>query len=133
MKFLRTYWIDSQARTSKQVFVFGSNMAGIHGAGAALTALQFWGAKPGAGIGHHGDSYAIPTKLNPREGLSLEDVDLYVHAFLIYAECRPDLIFLVTEVGCGLAGRRPEDIAPMFRNGLSNVLLPRKWKTILQT
>ncbi len=133
MKFFSRSVIRPSDRKPGVVFVFGSNIAGIHGAGAAQTALCEWGAKWHKGIGHWGASYAIPTKVNPNVGLSLDAVAEYVHAFLVYAECRPDLTFLVTPVGTGLAGFRHEDIAPLFRSGPNNVLLPPIWKPILRS
>lgn len=133
MKFRLKDPIRPEARQPGKVFVFGSNIAGIHGAGAAQTALCEWGARWGRGIGHWGASYAIPTKVSPGRGLSLAEVAEYVRAFLVYAECRPDLTFLVTPIGTGLAGFRHEDIAPLFRNGPDNVLLPPCWRPILHT
>ena len=111
-----------------EVFVFGSNMAGIHGAGAARKALEF-GAAPGRGFSHYGDTFAIPTKDRGVRTLPLSDIDGFVSAFIDYAELKSDLTFLVTEIGCGLDGYSPEDIAPMFKGAveLENVHLPQRF------
>lgn len=117
----------------KPVFVFGSNLAGRHGAGAAQRALKYHGAVYGQGVGLQGDSWAIPTKdgrggadlKDPRQTLPLEEIALYVAAFLTQAEIlHPDRIFTVTPIGCGLAGYTPAQIAPLFRHAPKNVILP---------
>ena len=88
----------------KQVFVFGSNEAGFHGAGAARVAYEKHGARWGKGFGHYGDSFAIPTKSPSIETLELNTIRKYVEAFLQYAAAHKDLTFKVTRIGCGLAG-----------------------------
>ena len=116
------------------ILVFGSNLAGRHGAGAAKTALRF-GARWGVGIGLKGKTYALPTKGLNLETLSLRAISAHVADFGMFAEKHDELTFLVTEVGCGLAGYTPEQIAPMFRAcaALPNVYLPaRFWDLILQ-
>lgn len=115
-----------------EIFVFGSNMAGIHGAGAAKTALK-WGAKMGRGFGINGQTFAIPTKGFDIQTLPLHQIELYVELFIDVAWELPDLTFLVTEIGCGLAGYTPEDIAPLFKDcmGLSNVYLPKRFWDVL--
>jgi hypothetical protein len=115
-----------------EVFVFGSNEAGRHGKGAAKTA-QRWGAKDGVGEGMSGRTYAIPTKNSKIRTLGQTSIGKYVDAFLRTARERPDLTFLVTEVGCGLAGYSAEDIAPMFADASSmpNVHLPQSFWNIL--
>lgn len=112
----------------RAIFVFGSNLAGIHGAGAALTARRDYGAKIGVGSGPTGQSYAIPTKATP-DGppLPLEQIQLLVSAFLWYAAEHPTTPFLVTRIGCGLAGYSDEQIAPLFDGAPANVLLPGLW------
>lgn len=110
-------------------FVYGSNEAGIHGAGAAKHALQF-GAKMGV-TGLVGQTYGISTKDENIKTLPLDKIRDYVHEFLYEAAIRPDMVFLVTEVGCGLAGYEPRDIAPMFRSAPSNVHLPQRFIDIL--
>lgn len=117
-----------------QVFVFGSNTAGIHGGGAARTALQ-WGAVYGKGIGLHGMTYAIPTKnAQITHTLSLSTIKSHVDTFLMFAWKRPDLTFLVTEIGCGLAGLQHADVAPMFKSAihLENVHLPQKFLDVIK-
>ncbi len=112
----------------KHVFCFGSNLAGRHGAGAAKEALNYWGAKYGRAIGHHGKSYAIPTKDFKLKTLPLDKISLYVEDFKDWAESLPDLTFLVTKIGCGLAGYEESDIAPMFKDAPSNCVLPEGWR-----
>ena len=107
-----------------QIFVFGSNLLGIHGKGAAKIARQLFGAQPSEAIGRTGQCYAIPTKRNPAVSLPLPLVAKHVAAFLNYATDHPELEFLLTEIGCGLAGRQSSEIAPMFRGAPGNVLLP---------
>ena len=109
------------------VFVFGSNLAGRHGKGAAKDAMQQYGAVYGQGVGRQGNSYAIPTKdayLNP---LPLEKIERYVEEFLVYAENHRDEEFHVTRIGCGLAGYTDDDIAPMFDAAPPNCHLPEGW------
>lgn len=110
------------------IFVFGSNLAGRHGKGAALTAKQDFGAKYGVGIGRTGDAYAIPTKGYYLERLSLIDIRKHVDNFIDYAHKHPELEFYVTRIGCGLAGYTDKDIAPMFKDCPSNCKLPKEWK-----
>jgi hypothetical protein len=112
---------------SDLVFVFGSNLAGRHGRGAALFALHRRGAVYGRGEGHYGQSYAIPTKDAELVTLPLETIELYVKRFLEYAAVRADLEFEVTPIGCGLAGYTPADIHPMFKHAPPNCHLPRGW------
>lgn len=108
----------------KNIFVFGSNKAGIHGAGAAKTALEQWGAQWGKGEGRTGMAYALPTKDKNIQTLCLNEVALAVERFKGYALSHPEFMFLVTAVGCGLAGYEPEDIAPMFEDCPPNCILP---------
>ena len=110
-----------------EVFVFGSNSAGQHGGGAAMTAMRFFGAEWGKGEGIQGQSYAIPTM----EGL--EHTKEAVHRFCIYARENPDKRFLVTQIGCGIAGYSPRDIAPMFKEAIEieNVALPKEFWEVL--
>lgn len=115
-----------------EVFVFGSNLAGIHGAGAAKQALQ-WGAVHGEGVGMRGHTYAIPTKDKRIRTLKPHQIAPYIYDFLRVAGHLPDMTFLVTEIGCGLAGHVPEVIAPYFRGAveLENVWLPKRfWKVL---
>lgn len=110
------------------VFVFGSNLEGRHGKGAALEAKKNWGAVYGVGYGRQGNSYAIPTKSTPYKPLDLETIKLYVDKFQAYAILHPDDTFLVTPIGCGLAGYTPQQIAPMFDKVAENVILPIEFK-----
>lgn len=110
----------------QQVFVFGSNEAGIHGAGAALQARKF-GATLRQGFGPSGNTFAIPTKDWEIQTLSLHNIHFYVERFLAYANLQRKSVFLVTKIGCGLAGYKPAEIAPMFRVHSDNVILPKEF------
>lgn len=112
-----------------EIFVFGSNQNGRHGKGAAKTALG-WGAKWGQAEGLQGRTYGIPTKdASVRRTLSLDEIQPYIDRFIEFAKESPDLIFLVTEIGCGLAGYKPKDIAPLFEKAVDveNIYLPAKF------
>jgi len=115
-----------------KIFVFGSNLQGIHGAGAALTARLKWGAQLGVGVGRTGDSYAIPTKETPYKTLPIDRIKEYVDEFLMYTWAHPQYQFLVTPIGCGLAGYKPHQIAPLFLNTTvsipGNIVLPREFE-----
>ena len=113
------------------IFVFGSNLAGRHGKGAALWARQHRGAIYGVGEGEQGNSYAIPTKDFNLKTLPLDQIEPRVFAFMGYAESRPHLTFQLTPIGCGLAGYTPEQIAPMFADAPANVILPGEFKKVL--
>lgn len=115
-----------------QIFVFGSNLAGRHGLGAAKTALGF-GAIYGKGHGLVGRTYAIPTKDGMLNTLPIESIQFYVNNFIKYAFDNFYLTFLVTKIGCGLASYTEEQIAPMFLNAIqcTNIHLPLSfWKII---
>jgi hypothetical protein len=112
----------------KTIFVFGSNLAGRHGAGAALDAVRHWGAVNGAGIGGRGFSYAIPTKGYNLEVLPLSMIARHVKDFIRTAKLYPSARFLVTRIGCGLAGYTDADIAPMFNGAPDNCVLPDGWR-----
>ena len=114
-----------------QIFVFGSNLAGIHGAGAAQAARLYYGAEPGKGIGVTGSSYAIPTKNAKFQCLSLDIIEFYVYMFVEYANANPDKEFFITRVGCGLAGNSDADIAPMFKGCGDNCNFAEQWKEYL--
>lgn len=110
---------------ANEIFVFGSNLSGRHGKGAALTAFKKFGAIYGQGVGLMGQSYGIPTKGRFLEILPLPKIGNHIENFLRFARARSDLKFLVTEIGCGLAGYRPCQIAPLFGNDIpANVVLP---------
>lgn len=106
------------------IFVFGSNLAGRHGAGSALEALRNHGAIYGQGTGPQGRSFALPTKDMNLKTLRLSTIEYYVNRFLLYAAIHPCYNFNVVAIGCGLAGYKPEQIAPMFDKRTSNVFLP---------
>ena len=108
-------------------FVFGSNLLGYHGAGAARYAMEHHGAVWGCGIGFQGTSYAIPTKDERIQTLPLEGVAFYVCNFLHYARQMPETTFHVTQIGCGLAGFTPEQIAPLFANAPMNCKFSTAW------
>jgi hypothetical protein len=111
-----------------RIFVFGSNYAGIHGAGAAKAAHRFYGAEWGKGEGIQGNSYAIPTKNVYLGTLSLNDISRHVDLFLEFARNYPELYFFVTRIGCGLAGYQDDQIAPMFKDAPVNCELPHGWR-----
>lgn len=114
--------------TAGYVFVFGSNLAGRHGKGAALEAQRHYGAIYGQGIGRQGMSYAIPTKDRDLKVLTLDAIERHVREFLDYAAANSTTEFFVTAIGTGLAGYRHEDIAPMFRSAPKNCALPVAWQ-----
>jgi hypothetical protein len=111
-----------------RIFVFGSNLAGIHGAGSARAALEKWGAVWGEGVGHYGNSYAIPTKDQKLQTLPLDVIRYYVDMFVEYARQHPELEFEVVKIGCGLAGFKEEQMAPLFINAGPNCILPQGWR-----
>lgn len=117
---------------NKTVFVFGSNREGRHGKGAALAARQFHGAIYGQAEGLQGNSYAIVTKelrgYKPR--VTLTEVETGVDKFLLFAKDNPDIIFKVTPIGCGLAGFKPKEIAPLFKGATANVHLPAEFSAL---
>lgn len=111
----------------KQIFVFGSNLAGRHGRGSAYAAKKYWGARNGVGVGLAGNSYAIPTKDEKLNVLPLSKIRKYVNEFLVFAVNNQDCIFTVVKIGCGLAGYKEEDIKPLFQNAPWNCKLPKGW------
>ena len=115
------------------IFVFGSNLAGRHGKGAALYARQNHGAIYGQGEGPQGSSYAIPTKDEKLKPLSPTEINYYVRRFISTAKNCTELTFNVTAIGCGLAGYSPAIIAPMFSEclDLPNVNLPTEFLDVL--
>lgn len=113
-----------------QIFVFGSNMAGRHGAGAALKAVKDFGANYGQAFGLQGRSFAIPTKnYNISAALDIDAIEFSVLRFIDFAIKNPHLTFLVTEIGCGLAGLRVEDVAVLFKDAIpvENIHLPKRF------
>jgi hypothetical protein len=113
------------------IFVFGSNLAGRHGKGAALYARQHHGAVNGQGVGLQGTSYAIPTKDEQLNTLHLELISRYVEQFKEFARAHPEMMFPVTAIGCGLAGYKPDQIAPLFAGRSANCVLPEEFRLVL--
>lgn len=119
-----------------EVFVFGSNLGGKHGKGAAKKALT-WGAKYGQASGLQGRTYGIPTKDKTiRRILSTNEIKPFVDTFIEFAIMNPQLTFLTTEIGCGLAGYKPKDIAPLFEAAIEveNIHLPERfWHKLIKS
>ena len=107
-----------------EIFVFGSNLQGMHGGGAARLAYKKFGAIWGQGVGLQGQSYGIPTMHG-----GVDAIKPYVDEFIEFAKSHPELTFLVTRIGCGIAGFRDEEIAPLFKEciEIDNVILPRSF------
>lgn len=107
-----------------EVFVFGSNLAGRHGGGAAWIAYRQFGAIMGQGVGQQGQSYAIPTMQG-----GVETIMPYVDDFIAFAKVHPELFFYVTRIGCGIAGFDDTEIAPLFAGaiGIENICLPESF------
>ena len=107
-----------------EIFVFGSNLSGMHGGGAALLAYRKFGAIWGQGVGLQGQSYGIPTMQG-----GVETIAPYVDEFIAFAKAHPELLFYVTKIGCGIAGFTEEEISPLFTqaHGIDNIILPRGW------
>lgn len=110
------------------IFVFGSNLAGRHGKGAALHARMYHGAIYGQGVGLQGNSYGIPTKGMFINTLSLSDIRAHVEDFIEFANEHSEMTFNVTRIGCGLAGYTDAQIAPMFSDAPINCNLPEGWR-----
>ena len=122
MKYNREYtnpWISQLA--DNEVFVFGSNLAGMHGGGAARVAHQRFGAVMGQGVGLQGQSYAIPTMQG-----GVDTIRPYVDEFIRFAAEHPDMKFLVTPIGCGIAGFTAREMGPLFAAAVEvdNIILP---------
>lgn len=107
--------------SDNEVFVFGSNLDGIHAGGAARIAYDSFGAIWGQGVGFQGKSYAIPTMHG-----SVDSIRPYVDDFIAFAKNNPEYKFLVTRIGCGIAGFTDDEIAPLFKEALpmENIFLP---------
>lgn len=114
---------------ANEIFVFGRNLNGFHGGGATAVAMRKFGAVWGQGIGLQGQSYAIPTMQG-----GVETIKPYVDEFIEFAKNHSQYIFLVTRIGCGIAGFHYADIAPLFKAALpvENILLPRSFVRILE-
>ena len=111
-----------------EIFVFGSNLQGMHGGGAACIAYMKFGAEWGNGVGLQGQSYAIPTMHG-----GVNAIKPYVDDFIAFAEAHPEKTFLVTRIGCGIAGFADSEIAPLFKTAktLSNIVLPKSFAELL--
>jgi len=126
---MRKYHKDGTLPDNAEVWVFGSNLAGIHGAGAAKVALDRCGAVFGIGAGPSGMSYAIPTKdQTVQRSLPLETVELYIYQFIEYASFACYVDFFVTRIGCGFAGFHDDQIAPLFKETPLNCSFAEDWK-----
>lgn len=112
-----------------EIFVFGSNLHGMHGGGAARIAHQKFGAEWGVGVGKTGQCYAIPTMHG-----GINEIKPYVDDFIAYAKEHTEFHFLVTRIGCGIAGFTDEQMAPLFKEllAITYVSLPKKWVDILK-
>ena len=112
-----------------EIFVFGSNLSGMHGGGAALAAYRKFGAVWGQGVGLQGQSYGIPTMQG-----GVETIKPYVDDFIRFAKEHTEYVFLVTRIGCGIAGFKDEEIAPLFKEaiGVENIVLPRSFVECLR-
>lgn len=115
---------------SNEIFVFGSNKEGMHIGGAASYAFDNFGAVWGKGEGLFGQSYAIPTM----DDENVNSIQPYVDRFIEFAKLHKDLTFLVTKIGCGIAGFTPEEVAPLFKDAieLENVILPEEFVKVLE-
>ena len=112
-----------------EVFVFGSNLGGFHGGGAARVAMNQFGAVWGQGVGLQGQSYAIPTMHG-----GVDAIKPYVDEFIAFAREHRELKFLVTPIGCGIAGFKVEDIAPLFADAIDddNIILPEGFVSVIE-
>ena len=113
---------------SNEIFVFGSNLQGHHYGGAARIAEEKFGAIFGQGVGLQGQSYAIPTMQG-----GVETIRPYVDEFIEFAKQHPEFTFLVTRIGCGIAGFKDSEIAPLFRGaiGIENIALPQSFMDVI--
>lgn len=112
-----------------EIFVFGSNLGGMHGGGAARAAMDHYGAVWGQGVGLQGQSYAIPTMHG-----GVDVIKPYVDDFVAFARQHPELRFLVTRIGCGIAGFAVEEIAPLFADAIDdeNIILPEDFVKVIE-
>lgn len=122
------YHQDGTSPEKGWVFVFGSNQAGYHAGGAARAAADNFGAEWGVGEGPTGDAYALPTMNKELERRDLDAIEDSVQLFVMHAQSRPDHMFFVTRVGCGIAGFGDDQIAPMFRGAPDNCSFAEGWR-----
>lgn len=123
---------DGTQPKNGEIFVFGSNLAGRHGAGAAKAAKLHFGAVQGIGYGLVNNSFGIPTKDTRIMTLSLSEIKRYIDLFIDFSNKRPHLRFFITRIGCGLAGYEDKDIAPMFKGAGDNCSFAYRWKKYLE-
>ena len=118
-----------QTLKEHEIFVFGSDLRGVHCGGTAYQALLNFGALLGQGVGPQGRCYAIPTIVG-----GLQKIQPYITEFIQYTLSHPEQTFLVTPIGCGIAGFTPQEIAPMFRRAMpiENILLPQQFWNVLR-
>jgi hypothetical protein len=121
---------DGTLPTNEEMFVFGSNLAGIHGAGAAKVAREMFNAEYGVGLGPTGHCYAIPTKDADFNVRPLDLIAFDVGVFASVTKAMPDTNWFITRVGCGLAGYSDSQIAPMFKDAI-NCSFAEQWKAYL--
>lgn len=114
-----------------EVFVFGSNLKGVHAGGAARFARLNCDAKDGIGFGPTGQAYALPTCSDPGIPLTLDEIRRQAESFLIYARRYPERRFFLTRVGCGIAGFTDSEISPLFAGVPANVRTPPEWAASL--
>lgn len=130
----RQWHEDGAAPAAGQVFVFGSNLSGRHAGGAARAAAEQYGAEEGVGEGLTGDSYALPTVQAEMAGpLALDEIAAAIGRFIAFAQANSNTRFMVTRVGCGIAGFTDEQIAPLFADAPANCSLPRPWAKFIET
>lgn len=132
-KELDKLYDEQSKRRDEMIFVFGSNLMGIHGAGSALDALRSYGAEMHCGEGLRGKSYALPTKLDPSKKMSFVQLQIHVERFLQFAAEHPELNFKVTRVGCNRAGFTDGQVASLFEKASDNCFFDRKWWVFLPT
>lgn len=113
------------------IFVFGSNLAGVHGAGAAKHAYLHEGAEVRKGIGLAGNSYALPTKDFQIRTMPVSRIEGYIDQFIEFAKMNTELSFKVTRIGCGLAGHKDSEIAPLFKDAPVNCWFDEAWEPYL--
>jgi hypothetical protein len=111
-----------------EIFVFGSNQRGAHAGGAARLAKEKFGAQEGVGEGLTGQSYAFPTLTASFEKVSQASLEASRDRFFAAARQNPDKTFVLTKVGCGIAGFTEDEIRPLFKNAPANVILPEDWR-----
>lgn len=115
---------------NNEIFVFGSNLDGLHGGGAARIAYKMFGAEQGKGVGMQGKCYAIPTMHG-----GVDEIKPYVDDFIEFALSNKEYTFLVTRIGCGIAGFSANEIAPLFAKAINaeNILLPMDFVQVLES